>query len=95
MQPKKSFSIKQEWLNKMREEKYSTNLIKTKYVNDSKITDHYAIIPKGQGYENYEKLNNLLNNENPAPAAQPAPAAPTQSYNQDNSQEMARPRRYY
>ena len=43
----------------MIDEKYSTNLIKTKYVNDSKITDHYAIIPTGQGYENYDKLPNL------------------------------------
>lgn len=40
-------------------EKYSTNLLKTKYVNDSKITDHYAIIPTGQGFENYEKLPKL------------------------------------
>ena len=40
----------------MTEEKYSTNLLKTKYVNDSKITDHYAITPTGQGYENYENL---------------------------------------
>ena len=47
------------YVNKMIEEKYSTNLIKTKYVNDSKITDHYAIIPTGQGYENYDKLNDL------------------------------------
>ena len=46
----------QKIVNKMVEEKYSTNLVKTKYVNDSKITDHYAIIPTGQGYENYEKL---------------------------------------
>ena len=49
----------QGYISKMIEEKYSTNLIKTKYVNDSKITDHYAIIPTGQGYENYEKLSNL------------------------------------
>ena len=49
----------QKYINKMKEEKYSTNLVKTKYVNDSKITDHYAIIPTGQGYENYEKLNQL------------------------------------
>ena len=28
-------------------------LEKTKYVDDSKITDHYAIIPTGQGFENY------------------------------------------
>ena len=46
-------------LNKMITEKYSTNLLKTKYVNDSKITDHYAIIPTGQGYENYDKLPDL------------------------------------
>lgn len=41
------------------ERKYSTDLIKTKYVDDSKITDHYAIIPTGQGYENYNTLNSL------------------------------------
>ena len=46
-------------LHKMIEQKYSTNLLKTKYVNDSKITDHYAIIPTGQGYENYDKLPDL------------------------------------
>ena len=40
-------------------EKYSTDLIKTKYVNDSKITDHYAIIPTGQGFENYDSLPDL------------------------------------
>lgn len=49
----------QKIINKMIEEKYSTNLIKTKYVNDSKITDHYAIIPTGQGYENFDKLPQL------------------------------------
>ncbi len=49
----------QGYISKMVEEKYSTNLIKTKYVNDSKITDHYAIIPTGQGFENYEKLSSL------------------------------------
>ena len=50
----------QGYLKKMIEEKYPTNnLTKTKYVNDSKITDHYAIIPTGQGYENYDKLPDL------------------------------------
>ena len=49
----------QYFINKMVVEKYSTNLMKTKYVDDSKITDHYAIIPTGQGFENYEKLANL------------------------------------
>lgn len=47
------------YIKKMIEEKYSLNLLKTKYVNDNKITDHYAIIPTGQGYENHEKLDNL------------------------------------
>ncbi|MEE0769693.1 MAG: DNA topoisomerase [Clostridia bacterium] len=49
----------QGYIKKMSEEKYSTNLLKTKYVNDSKITDHYAIIPTGQGYENYDALPQL------------------------------------
>lgn len=49
----------QGYIKKMIDEKYSTNIVKTKYVDDSKITDHYAIIPTGQGYENYEKLPDL------------------------------------
>lgn len=47
------------YIVKMIGEKYKTNLLKTKYVNDKKITDHYAIIPTGQGFENYEKLDKL------------------------------------
>ena len=50
------------YVKKMIDEKYSTKLEKTKYVNDSKITDHYAIIPTGQGYENYDKLKDLSKN---------------------------------
>ncbi len=49
----------QGYISKMIQEKYSTNIVKTKYVNDSKITDHYAIIPTGQGFENYDKLTDL------------------------------------
>ena len=52
----------QGYIKKMVDEKYSTNLIKTKYVNDSKITDHYAIIPTGQGYENFSTLTDLQKN---------------------------------
>ena len=49
-----------EYMTKMINEKYPiNNLAKTKYVNDSKITDHYAIIPTGQGFENYAKLPDL------------------------------------
>ena len=51
-----------EFQEKMVREKYSTNLLKTKYVNDSKITDHYAIIPTGQGFENFDKLSDLKKN---------------------------------
>lgn len=47
------------FLEKMVTEKYSTKLEKSKYVDDSKITDHYAIIPTGQGFENYTKLEPL------------------------------------
>ncbi|MBR2588470.1 MAG: type IA DNA topoisomerase [Bacilli bacterium] len=49
----------QGYIKKMVNEKYSTNIVKSKYVNDSKITDHYAIIPTGQGYENLDGLNQL------------------------------------
>ncbi len=49
-------------INTMANEKYKTDLLKTKYVNDSKITDHYAIIPTGQGFENYSKLEELQKN---------------------------------
>lgn len=50
----------QAYIKKMIDEKYPTNqLAKTKYVNDSKITDHYAIIPTGQGFDNYDKLLDL------------------------------------
>ena len=49
----------QGYIKQMAQEKYKTDLTKTKYVNDSKITDHYAIIPTGQGYENYDKLPEL------------------------------------
>ena len=52
----------QQVIKKMIDEKYSTNLVKTKYVNDSKITDHYAIIPTGQGYENHGSLSELQKN---------------------------------
>ncbi len=49
-------------IDTMVKEKYKTNLLKTKYVNDSKITDHYAIIPTGQGFENYKSLDKLHKN---------------------------------
>ena len=52
----------QGYIKKMVAEKYSTDIVKSKYVDDSKITDHYAIIPTGQGYENFGGLNELQKN---------------------------------
>lgn len=52
----------QDYIKKMVDEKYSTNIVKSKYVNDSKITDHYAIIPTGQGFESYNHLTELQRN---------------------------------
>ncbi len=49
-------------IKKMAEEKYSIKLEKTKYVDDKKITDHYAIIPTGEGKENLAKLSELERN---------------------------------
>jgi len=34
-------------------------IAKTRYVNDKQITDHYAIIPTGQGLSAYGKLNDV------------------------------------
>ena len=33
------------------------NIAKTRYVNDKQITDHYAVIPTGQGFANLSGLN--------------------------------------
>ena len=46
-------------LKKMIDNKYSTDIAKSKYVDDSKITDHYAIIPTGQGFENHDSLSDM------------------------------------
>ena len=49
----------QNLLNKMVAEKYSLDIVKSKYVDDSKITDHYALTPTGQGFENFNSLNDM------------------------------------
>ncbi|MBU3110330.1 DNA topoisomerase [Clostridium lacusfryxellense] len=41
------------------EKKWFNNLAKTKYVDDSKVTDHYAIIPTGEGLQNYASLKDV------------------------------------
>lgn len=45
--------------NKILQEKWQGKILKSKYVNDKKITDHYAIIPTGEGFENYSILKPL------------------------------------
>ncbi|MCB2292402.1 type IA DNA topoisomerase [Clostridium algoriphilum] len=41
------------------ENKWYSNIAKTKYVDDSKVTDHYAIIPTGEGLQNYSSLKDI------------------------------------
>lgn len=41
------------------DKKLYKGLEKTKYVDDKKITDHYAIIPTGEGLNNYENLPDI------------------------------------
>ena len=41
------------------EKKWYSNIAKTKYVDDSKVTDHYAIIPTGEGLQNYSSLKDI------------------------------------
>ncbi|QZY56064.1 DNA topoisomerase [Crassaminicella profunda] len=45
------------FIKKIIEEGLYKNLEKTKYVNDKAITDHYAIIPTGQGLANFNRLS--------------------------------------
>ncbi|MBU3146306.1 DNA topoisomerase [Clostridium sp. CF012] len=41
------------------DKKWYSNIAKTKYVDDSKITDHYAIIPTGEGLQSYMALKDI------------------------------------
>lgn len=41
------------------EKKWYSNIAKTKYVDDTKITDHYAIIPTGEGLQSYMSLKDI------------------------------------
>ncbi|MCT4620455.1 MAG: DNA topoisomerase [Marinisporobacter sp.] len=45
------------FVKKIMNENLYKNLEKTKYVNDKAITDHYAIIPTGQGLANFNRLS--------------------------------------
>lgn len=41
------------------EKNYDKTILKSKYVDDSKITDHYAIIPTGEGKDAFNRLTKL------------------------------------
>lgn len=45
--------------NEIIEKDYAKSILKSKYVDDSKITDHYAIIPTGEGKDTLLKLPSL------------------------------------
>ncbi|KEH98206.1 type IA DNA topoisomerase [Clostridium botulinum] len=45
--------------NNILQQQLYKDIIKSKYVDDKKITDHYAIIPTGEGLENYKNLKPL------------------------------------
>ncbi|MBP7319564.1 MAG: type IA DNA topoisomerase [Lachnospiraceae bacterium] len=52
-------NVVKESVSKILEEGSYKNISKTRYVNDKQITDHYAIIPTGQGIQELAKLKPL------------------------------------
>ena len=52
-----NFGMVREQAAKILEEGSYKGIAKTRYVNDKQITDHYAIIPTGQGLNNYNQLS--------------------------------------
>lgn len=52
-----SYNVAGELAGHVLEQGACKNIIKTRYVNDKQITDHYAIIPTGQGLNNLSSLN--------------------------------------
>ncbi len=53
----KSYSLMREFADEILESGSYKNIAKTRYVNDKQITDHYAIIPTGQGLNTLNSLN--------------------------------------
>ncbi len=51
-----------EFAQNILDQKLYENIAKTKYVNDKQITDHYAIIPTGQGFKNLQGCSRLVIN---------------------------------
>jgi DNA topoisomerase-3 len=55
----KSFSPVSEYAQEIITKGMYKGIEKSKYTDDSKVSDHYAIIPTGQGFENLASLNDL------------------------------------
>lgn len=53
----RNFSLVSEYATEVIEKGSYKSIIKSRYVNDKQITDHYAIIPTGQGLNNLNGLN--------------------------------------
>ncbi|MEY8336925.1 DNA topoisomerase [Lachnospiraceae bacterium 62-35] len=55
----KSYSSLGKYAEFILEKELYHGLVKTRYVNDKQITDHYAIVPTGQGFSALKSLNRL------------------------------------
>ncbi|MBO6108405.1 MAG: type IA DNA topoisomerase, partial [Eubacterium sp.] len=55
----KSYTLVGEWLNDMANRQAHKGLEKTRYVDDKKITDHYAIIPTGAAIGSLSSMSEL------------------------------------
>lgn len=53
----KNYNVVSGLANRVLQEGRYKTIAKTRYVNDKQITDHYAIIPTGQGFQNLSSLN--------------------------------------
>ncbi len=55
----RGYALVSEYANEILQNGSHKNIAKTRYVNDKQITDHYAIIPTGQGLGNLNSLSPL------------------------------------
>lgn len=55
----KGYSTIAEYADEILQEESYKKITKSRYVNDSQITDHYAIVPTGQGIQNFKSLSGI------------------------------------
>lgn len=58
----RAYSLTSDFATEILSNQSYKGLLKTRYVNDKQITDHYAIIPTGQGLQNLQSLPPLSRN---------------------------------